>query len=268
MAAQYCMSCGQPVPAGAGFCPSCGAAVATAAPGPTAPSAAPSAPTSAGPPLESVLGLQGHRYFLLQHELISAAHTYRVLDRDKHRLFTVQEAAHTDEAIHFDEPAGGPRPGIHLVHVSPGHRTSEWTVLDAGSNVQGSVSVQIQGQHAVSSLTDAAGAAVVFVDIEKSGFDSLTATAAYPDGRPMFEVRGTVLSHNFSIHAPNGPELAKVHEAWASARDTYVLEIVGPVDHLAPLIFAILIDIEKEGSPHPGPGPHHPGPGRSGFTIR
>jgi uncharacterized protein YxjI len=84
------------------------------------------------------------------------------------------------------------------------------------------------------------------VDVEQGMIGKLTATAALPDGRPLFEVRGNTVRHNFSVHGPAGEELAKIHEDWASVRDTYNLDIVGNVDPLAPLIFAILIDNEKQ----------------------
>ena len=74
----------------------------------------------------------------------------------------------------------------------------------------------------------------------------MTATAVAPDGRPLLEAKGHLISHNFSLHDGSGAEVAKVHEAWASVRDTYNLDVSAKVDPLAPLIFAILIDREKE----------------------
>ena len=64
----------------------------------------------------------------------------------------------------------------------------------------------------------------------------------------MFTTRGNLLRHNFSIHDPTGGEEAKVHEAWASVRDTFNLDLVGEIDPLCPIILAILIDREKTAS--------------------
>jgi hypothetical protein len=268
MAAKYCATCGQLLPVGATGCTSCGTPAAPVSP--TLDLAGPvlASPSSGGPPLESILGLGGHRYCLLQHELATLGHTYRVMDREKNHLFTIHEGARREEGRHFEVAGEGSQPGFHRMTVSPGESSAQWAVVDSGSNVRGSISVQIRGNHAMSSLTDEAGNAVVFVDIEKSGFDKLTAHALYPDGRPMFEGRGTMFGHNFSIHAPTGEELAKTHEAWGSVHDTYVLEILGQVDHLSPLVFAILIDSEKELSQRSAA--HHPDQerGRIGFEVR
>jgi hypothetical protein len=103
------------------------------------------------------------------------------------------------------------------------------------------------------------------VDIDHSGLDKLLARADSPTGRFLFQAVGTTFSHNFQLHSVEGKELAKVHEAWASVRDTFVVEITGPVDHLFPLLFAILLDDDKgrnrpQGTQPPGPHPGaHPG---------
>jgi len=258
MGAQFCMKCGQPLPPGAGFCQSCGTPVPSATPSPglaapAAPGAPPSGmnlpPAPAGPPLSAVLGIQGVQNFLLQHQLMGAGHSYRVLDHQKRHLFTAKEnfGGEYQAALANQQASGGGFLGFAMMQNQPRNRAFVWSVHDASGNPRGTITVQMQGNTAVSTLTDAAGAPQFAISINR-GFTSMTANAAYPDGRPMLEAKGHLISHNFSIHAPDGPEVAKVHEAWASVRDTYNLDVAGRIDPLAPIIFAIMIDREKEAS--------------------
>ena len=133
-----------------------------------------------------------------------------------------------------------------LGSATMGRSTFVWTVHDPAGTPRGRITFQLSGYHAVSVLTDSAGVPVLQVDVNRGLVGGLTATAALPDGRPMFQTHGNLIRHNFSILDPSGRELAKIHEAWASVRDTYSLDLVANVDPLGPLIFAILIDREKE----------------------
>jgi hypothetical protein len=45
--------------------------------------------------------------------------------------------------------------------------------------------------------------------------------------------------------------LAKVYEDWGSVRDVFHLDIEQNVDPLAPLVFSILLDREKNRDPPP-----------------
>jgi uncharacterized protein YxjI len=195
-----------------------------------------------------MLGLQGDRKFLLQHQLISAGHNYRVLNHEKRHLFTVKEQLGQEMTQNFWSRTGPSQPGFHVsvVRVMGGSRTFLWVVEDSAGNISAHISIGVQGMHAVSALTDASGGPLLFVDVDRGFVGGLNATATYPDGRPMFQTKGNLIRHNFSIHGPTGEEVAKIHEDWASVRDTYSLDIVGNVDALYPLIFAILIDREKQ----------------------
>jgi hypothetical protein len=252
MAAQYCMGCGKPLPPDANFCLSCGKAVTGVPPSaPTPPTPGPpatqpgGAPPAGGQALGSVLGIEGGRNFLLQHQIISAGRNYRVLNMEKRHLFTVREEIRQEMRSNFLGGFGQQQTGFHLGPVALGTQTFLWTVADSSGNARGTISIQVTGFHAISTLVDSAGVPLLTVNVERGLTGGLTATAAFPDGRPMFQVKGNTIRHNFSIHDPSGVEVAKIHEAWASVRDTYNLDIVGSVDPLFPLVFAILIDREK-----------------------
>lgn len=275
MAAQFCMACGKPLPPDAQFCFSCGAAVGTAAPnaagtssgpGPGGPS--PTGATSAPPPppppppgapgvagpdattarlaLGSALGLQGGRTFLLQHQLVSGGRNYRVLDHEKRHLFTVRENYLQDVRSNFLGGMVQQNTGFGIGRLGMGTRNLSWAVLDSGGNPRGSITIQMSGYSAASTLSDATGVPLLNVTVSRGVVGKLTATASSPDGRPMFQTEGNQIRHNFSIHDPTGKEVAKIHEAWASVRDTYGLDLVGNADPLCALVFAILIDREKE----------------------
>jgi uncharacterized protein YxjI len=271
MSAQFCMKCGKPLQPSAAFCAGCGNPVGGppgAAPGgapaaATAPGAAPAAvaapalvdaasaapsatppPVSDGSALRAALGLQGGQKFLLQHEMLSGGRNYRVMNHEKRHLFTVREGR--VQALTTDLLGGmRMREGLTL-NVGGRPLSYSWTVADAPGNPQGAIAIEVQGNTAVSTLSDATGAPVLSIRVQRGMMGGLTATAASSDGRTLLEAKGNLLHHNFSIHDASGAEVAKIHEAWASVRDTYNLDLTGNTDPLFPLIFAILIDREKE----------------------
>jgi hypothetical protein len=262
MATQFCMSCGRELPAEAQFCLGCGkptggAGVSAPAPPPLAfpPSAGVPGGTSGGappdpgavplPPLGSILGLEGCRNFLLQHQLLTEGRNYRVLNHEKRHLFTVKENVGQDLWANMFRSRPPPRSGAFFGQLGAPTYTYTWGVEDASRNVQGVIQIQMHGNTAVSTLVNAAGAPILAVSVERSLMGTMNATAAFPDGRAMFQTKGNLIRHSFSVHDPSGGEVAKIHESFASLRDTYNLDIVGNVDPLAPLIFAILIDREK-----------------------
>jgi uncharacterized protein YxjI len=250
MAALFCPKCGKPLPEGAQFCTVCGSPIPAAGATPPAgqglpPSPPPPPPPPSGPPLTDVLGLRGGRNFLLQHELTGVGRSYRVLTPDKRHLFTVKENLRQEMRSNFMGGLLGQQ-GTGIGGMALAHRTFAWTVHDAAGNLRANITFQISGYHAVSTLTDSAGAPVLVVNVDRGLVGGLAATAGLPDGRPLFQTHGNLIRHNFSITDPSGRELAKIHEAFASLRDTYNLDLVADVDPLGPLIFAILIDREKE----------------------
>lgn len=239
------MGCGQPLQPEAQFCAGCGRPVGGSPP-PLATPGGPSLATPAGPTLTATLGLEGCRNFLLQHQLISGGRNYRILNQEKRHLFTVKESLGQELRANFLGGGGQQGSGFHLGGIALGTRTFAWAVLDSTGNQAGGITIQVRGFNAVSTLADSTGAPVLSVNVDRGMVGGLTATAAFPDGHAMFQARGNLMRHNFSIHEPSGQEVAKIHEAWASVRDTYNLDLVGNVDPLSVLIFAILIDREKE----------------------
>lgn len=273
MATQFCTNCREPLAAGALFCAACGSPTRGTTPetaqapstpdpdggtpsaassdatgsncGPTTSPGALSGVPSVEPPLGSVLGLQGVRNFLLQHELLSGGRNYRVLNHEKRHLFTVREDVRQELVEGFLGEPAGPAHGFHLGRAAHQVPSIAWTVADAAGNPRGTIQIQASGNAAVSTLANGSGTPILSVNVERSMVGGVSATAAFPDGRAMFAARGNLMRHDFSIHDPSGAEVAKIHEAWASMRDTYNLDVVGSVDPLCPLIFAILIDREK-----------------------
>ena len=200
---------------------------------------------SDGTTLRAQLGLEGCRNFLVQHELLSNGRNYRVLSHEKKHLFTVRESVQAELEQGFVGAPPPRQPGLHFGVVAPATRSFVWTVADAEGTPQGTITIQVAGNDAVSTLTDSSGAPVLAVNVQRSMMGGLTATAAFPDGRAMFEAKGNMHRHSFSLHDGSGAEVAKIHEAWASMRDTYNLDLQGSADPLCALVFAILIDREK-----------------------
>lgn len=120
-----------------------------------------------------------------------------------------------------------------------------YTLTDSQGNPLAAFSKRGGPNHSMFTLTDAQGQPRVTVNLERGVMGGITATAVFPDGRPMMQTHGNLMRHDFVIKDPSGNDLAKVHEAWASVHDTYNLDVLGSIDPLFPLAFAILIDYEK-----------------------
>jgi uncharacterized protein YxjI len=200
-----------------------------------------------GPSMSSVLGLEGKRQFLVQHEAMSIGHSYRVLDHEKHHLFELKASA--AEEIKANFMGGMIRHAAGSVFErGGGERTGDltFTLVNSGGSAVGAFTKQGSGNQSRFTLADAQGQPWVAITLNRGGFGGMTASAAYPDGRPMIEAKGNLIHHDFRIHDATGAEVAKVHEAWASVRDSYNVEVVGNIDPIFPLALAIVIDYEKE----------------------
>lgn len=194
MAGQFCIACGKPLPTGAQFCASCGQAVpsgaATSDPGPpalnfAAPAAAAGSPPAAGgASLAPALGLAGGRSFLLQHQLVAAGHSYRVLNHEKQHLFTVKEDVGGDLRANFLGRLGQQQPGFYLGRIGPITRTFSWWVVDSTGNVQGTIAIQLGRTTAVSALSDSTGAPVLAVSVERGMMGVLPRRRPTPMGEP------------------------------------------------------------------------------------
>jgi hypothetical protein len=171
------------------------------------------------------------------------------LNHEKKHLFTVKENVRQELVSNvLNRNVSQRQPGFSFqMGVQPAQtQTFVWVVADSTDVPQAQITIQVTGSAAVSTLSDSAGTPVLAVSVSRSQLGGLHATAAFPDGRAMFQTHGNLLRHNFSIQDPSGKDVAKIHEAWASVRDTYSLDMEGDIDPLCPLVFAVLIDREKQ----------------------
>jgi len=267
MATQFCVGCGTPLPSDSQFCAKCGRPVA-AGPSPSGPSnppavslpsggtpgnpppmpistaASPAAAVAPAPGLSDLLGLQGRRNFLVQHQIISLGHSYRVMDDGKNHLFTVRgDAGQNLGGNALGSLLGGS--GSYLGRMAARSVNMTYSLVNSQGMVLGSILKEGGANSSQFTLTDSAGQRCVVVTLERGLMGGITATAVSPDGRPMLRTGGNLVRHNFMIKDPGGTDLAKVHEAWVAVRDTYNVDMVGSVDPLYPLVFTILIDFEK-----------------------
>lgn len=267
MATQFCVGCGSPLPLDAQFCTNCGRPVAVAPPtsGSTVPPAAPlpgggiagNPPSSAAslttrtqtmaapaPGLSERLGLRGHGNFLVQHEILSVGHSYRVMDAGKNHLFTVRGDVRQNLGSNaLGGLLGGT--GSYLGRIAARSVNMTYSLVNAQGAVLGSIQKEGGANRSQFTLMDSAGQRCVVVTLERGLMGGITATAVSPDGRPMLQSGGNLVRHNFMIKDPGGRDLAKVHEAWVAVRDTYNVDMMGNIDPLYPLVFTILIDFEK-----------------------
>jgi zinc-ribbon domain len=255
MAAAYCVQCGRPLAPDAQFCASCGTPVPTASSGSGADAptldmgatggstASPSAPP-AGLPLATLLGVQGARSFLVQHLLIGPRHSYRVLDPKKRHLFTIGEDVRQERREMWNN-LFHPASGQSGFRVAWGYNSRAelgyWVLEDFAGNARGALELQGTAAEAGATLVDATGTPVAAFRVGR-GLTSLEATATTPDGQPILEARGKTFHRNYSLHTATGIEVARIHEPMASVRDTYAVDLVGPVDPVNAIVFAVLVD--------------------------
>lgn len=253
MSGQFCMKCGTALPADAAFCANCGTPTpAGSVPLPSAPAAPPGStggtsttapPTTAG--LVATLGLEGRKNFLVQHQVLSLGHSYRVMDPEKRHLFTVQgDAGQNLRGNALGRMMGGP--DSYLGRLAARSTNMTYTLVDANGTGLGRILKEGGANESTFTLADSFGQRLFVIMLKRGVMGGITASAVGPDGKPMLQTSGNLIRHNFMIKDPSGRDLAKVHEAWVAVRDTYNVDMVASIDPVYPLVFTILIDFEKE----------------------
>jgi uncharacterized protein YxjI len=252
MASQFCMKCGSALPPDAAFCSSCGTPTPSSpvpqSSAPTAPSGTAAGALNATPPttvgIVAALGLQGRKNFLVQHQVLSLGHSFRVMDTEKRHLFTVQGNAGQNLSGNV---LGGLVGGSdsYLGRLAARSANMTYTLVDTNGTGLGAIVKEGGANQSTFTLTDSSGQRLFVVTLQRGVMGGITATAVGSDGRPMLQTGGNLVRHNFTIKDTAGSELAKVHEAWVAVRDTYNVDVMGSIDPLYPLVFTILIDFEK-----------------------
>jgi uncharacterized protein YxjI len=168
------------------------------------------------------------------------------MDHEKHHLFTIQgDVGQNFQANMIANFVSNETRNSYEAKIAARSVDMTYTLVDAQGVPLGTFNKRGGPNNSMFTLTDGQGQPRVTVALERGMMGGITATAMYPDGRPMMQTHGNLMRHDFMIKDPNGRDLAKVHEAWASVRDTYNLDLLGDIDPLFPLAFAVLIDYEK-----------------------
>ncbi len=252
MAGQFCMKCGSALPADAAFCSSCGTPTPSAPvpqpSAPTAPTGAAAGASNATPPptivIVQALGLQGRRNFLVQHQALSLGHSYRVMDSEKRHLFTVQgNAGQNLSGNAIGRLVGGS--DSYLGRFAARSANMTYTLVDTNGTGLGAIVKEGGANQSTFTLSDSAGQRLFVVTLHRGAMGGITATALGSDGKPMLQTSGNLARHHFMIKDSTGSDLAKVHEAGVAVRDTYNVDMIGSIEPIYPLVFAILIDFEK-----------------------
>ncbi len=184
--------------------------------------------------------------FLVQHQVLSLGHSYRVMDHEKRHLFTVKgDVAQNLTSNALGSMIGRATGSGYDKRIAERTMDMTYTLVDPQGSILGVFQKQGGANSSMFTLSDVRGQPRVVVTLARGMAGGITATAVYPDGRPMMQTHGNLIRHNFLIKDPSGNDLAKVHEAWAAVRDTYNVDLLGPIDPLFPLAFAVLIDYEK-----------------------
>jgi len=194
--------------------------------------------------MSAALGLQGQRSFLVQHQMLSLGHSYRVMDPEKRHLFTVQgNVGQNLRGNALGSLLGGSDSYLGRMVTRGG--SMSYTLVNAQGALFGTVLKEGGANQSQFTLVDPTGGRCIVVAMNRGLMGGITAQALSPDGQLMFQTSGNLLRHNFLIKDAGGADVAKVHEAWVAVRDTYNIDMLGNVDPLYPLVFTILIDFEK-----------------------
>jgi uncharacterized protein YxjI len=202
------------------------------------------APTASPLGLAAALGLQGRRSFLVQHQILSMGHSYRVMDAEKRHLFTVAgNAGQNMQANFLGQLAGGS--DSYLGRMMARSADMSYTLVDAQGAQRGAILKEGGPNQSTFTLTDPSGQRLFVITLNRGIMGGVNATASGGDGRPMLQTSGNLLRHNFMVKDAQGNDQAKVHEAWVAIRDTYNVDMIGAIDPLYPLVFTIMLDFEK-----------------------
>lgn len=192
----------------------------------------------------AALGLQGKRSFLVQHQVLSLGHSYRVMDTEQRHLFTVQ--GNTGQNL-GGNALGGLLGGSdsYLGRMVARGVNMRYTLVNSGGVTLGTILKEGGANQSKFTLADSSGKPLFVIALQRGLMGGITATAASADGRPMLQTSGNLAGHNFMIMDAQGNDQAKVHEAWVAVRDTYNVDLSGTIDPVYPLVFTIMIDFEK-----------------------
>lgn len=190
------------------------------------------------------MGLVGQRSFLVQHQIMSFGHSYRVMDAQQRHLFAVQ--GNTNQNLSgniLGTLAGGS--DSYFGRMAARSVNMSYTLVNPAGAVFGTILKEGGANQSTFTLVDPQGQRWVVVQLNRGMMGGITAAAMAPTGQPMMQTSGNLMRHNFMIKGAGGEDLAKVHEAWVAIRDTYNVDLMGNIDPLFPLVFTILIDFEK-----------------------
>lgn len=222
-------------------------------------SAAPTQPPAPVGELSGILGLPGKRHLVLEHELLSKGHVYRVRDAEKRSLFEVREEVWEEFKQNLSHPSPNASPGIHVTFfwgAPPWAKTVPFSILDSTGTLCGRISLQMTRDRATSVVSDSEGRPVVFFDLARGALTSVAARASDAQGRALFVGKGSVFHGSYDVTDATGAELAKVEHHALSVHGSYTLEFLGNADPVSVVTFAIMIDHERNqggDSSHPGP---------------
>lgn len=166
------------------------------------------------------------------------------MDAQKNHLFTVQgDVGQNLSGDLVGRMLGGSNSYFGRMAARSVNMT--YTLTDRQGTIHGTIRKEGGANRSTFTLLDPQVQPRAVIALSRGLAGGITATAIDPSGQPMFETSGNLLRHNFVIRNSQGQDLAKVHEAWVAVRDTYNVDILGPVNPLYPLVFSILIDFEK-----------------------
>lgn len=223
----------------------------------------PTPPTGSPPettdPVKSAaveLGLASLTSFAVVQASSMNSWSYQVLTPDGQLLFSIvanpgaelvnmlregYRQAHTPDPDHKWNRAGG----------APVFPAFHWQILANSGAAWGMIAVQptlVPLKSIISTLKvtytalDRSNAVLAMVEVENHALGRFTATARSADGTPLLSAAGNSLGHNFVMVDSTGAEVVSVHEPWVSFKAAFGIDLKAPVNPLAPILFAIIID--------------------------
>jgi uncharacterized protein YxjI len=184
------------------------------------------------------LPLSGRTNFLLRQRALSVGATYDVMDEAKNPLFKIKQDA-------------GQAVGTALVGAVAGglvkrYMKRSYKILTADDREVGTIAKGSGAFKAAYTIQLVDGRMIGYINVKRSLIGGLKASLLDPAGAPMISTKGNLIRRKYAMKDSAGGEIGRVTAKMLQIRDTYKVELKGPMHPIYPLTFAVIIDFEKD----------------------
>lgn len=184
--------------------------------------------------------LAGQSELLMKQKLVQLGKNYWVMDSNQKTLCNVRLDMGSNIAGNLISGIAGKWAG----------RMGKYTYVVSDANDQTALEIR-KGSGSFKTFFEITepdtGETIGGIGLQRSLVGGMQAVWQEPQsGNPLITTKGNVLRRQYAMLDPNGNEIATVRHKIAAIRDVWQLKINGPENHLHSVIFAAILDFEKE----------------------